>query len=440
MCAPEANLLKRYDVVVAEDGTKQAVPVYDSTEFLISRDETFRPVNLYNAPDGSLYILDLRKGIIQHRAYMTSYLREKIIDRGLDTINNRGRIYRVTRGTDEADPFRNFARMSDAELVKLLASELPYERLTAQQQLISRNATAQQSAIEALARTAENPYGRLHALWTLEGLGRFKESLWLEMMREEQSIVVLETLIRFSEFLPGNEEDFLPHLARIAELNDARLDRQLALRLGGMKSVAALDMLLQLSERRGNDAVFSEALIAGLAGREDNFGAFLSERPNTDSLQRFLKISLENKRAGAVKSPRLPTKLYLDNRTAGFNLFNTYCGACHGLDGQGKENLSPPLVDSEYVSGSKDRLILLVLNGMHGPVTVNGKRYEFQATMPGVKSNPALSDQDIADLLIFLRNSFSTADSWVTAERVAKWRAATGDRETLFTEAELAEY
>ena len=62
---------------------------------MISKDESFRPVSLYNAPDGSLYVLDLRKGVIQHRAYMTSYLREKILKKRLDTINGKGRIYRV---------------------------------------------------------------------------------------------------------------------------------------------------------------------------------------------------------------------------------------------------------------------------------------------------------------------------------------------------------
>ncbi|MEL6821898.1 MAG: dehydrogenase, partial [Calditrichota bacterium] len=89
VCAPEANLIKRY-IQQVRNGQITAVPAYDSSEFLISKDETFRPVNLYNAPDGSMYILDLRKGIIQHRAYMTSYLREKILERGLEAFNGKG--------------------------------------------------------------------------------------------------------------------------------------------------------------------------------------------------------------------------------------------------------------------------------------------------------------------------------------------------------------
>jgi mono/diheme cytochrome c family protein len=81
-----------------------------------------------------------------------------------------------------------------------------------------------------------------------------------------------------------------------------------------------------------------------------------------------------------------------------------------------------------------------MLNGLKGPVTVNGKRYEMNAVMPGIKNNPELSDKDIADLLVFLRNSFSFSSTYVSEEDVAKWRAVTQDREELFTEEELKQY
>src|SRR5437867_6430116 len=72
-------------------GRPQPSPLFPYTtlfrskaEFLASTDERFRPVNLYNAPDGTLYLVDMYRGIIQHAAFMTPYLRKQILDRGLE--------------------------------------------------------------------------------------------------------------------------------------------------------------------------------------------------------------------------------------------------------------------------------------------------------------------------------------------------------------------
>lgn len=95
ICGPEANLVKRV-ILEEQDGRISGVQAYSDREFLISKDETFRPINLYNAPDGAMYVLDLRKGVIQHRAYMTRYLRDQILEKGLDKVNGKGRIYRIS--------------------------------------------------------------------------------------------------------------------------------------------------------------------------------------------------------------------------------------------------------------------------------------------------------------------------------------------------------
>ena len=53
-------------------------------EFLASTDERFRPVNLSLAPDGTLYVVDMYRGIIQHKGYMTEYLRDYVLTHELD--------------------------------------------------------------------------------------------------------------------------------------------------------------------------------------------------------------------------------------------------------------------------------------------------------------------------------------------------------------------
>lgn len=445
VCGPEANLVKRYHLQ-EENGRTRAVPAYDSTEFLISKEETFRPVNLYNGPDGALYILDLRKGVIQHRAYMTSYLREKILDRGLDSISGLGRIYRVVAEENLDAQARDFSSLNTVELVDLLSSDLAYERNFAQQELVHRQDPSIVPALEALALQPDQPYTQLHALWTLEGLDAFSSKLWLEMVQQEQSPLITAQLIRFSGFLaeapteselPAQQMDFF---SKAAQIEAPIVQRHLAVRLGQLPGESALKILGDLIQADPNDPVLREAAISGISGREAELFQALPANETLQGFQEQLQQVMINQDNEDWQAPELPKQTYKDNRTAGFNLFNTHCSSCHGLDGQGKDQLAPPLLNSEYVGGSTDRLILLTLNGLKGPVTVNGKRYEMNAVMPGIKNNPELSDKDIADLLIFLRNSFSFSSTYVSEKDVAKWRAATQDREELFTEEELKQY
>jgi hypothetical protein len=91
---PAANLVSR--IVLSDDGTSlRARKAYENGEFLASTDERFRPVFLTNAPDGTLYIADMYRGIIQDRSSTTLYLRDHIISRKLEQPTDMGRIYRV---------------------------------------------------------------------------------------------------------------------------------------------------------------------------------------------------------------------------------------------------------------------------------------------------------------------------------------------------------
>ncbi len=66
---------------VEANGVKSSKNAYDKTEFIASTDERFRPVNMYNGPDGTLYVVDMYRGIIQDGQYITPYLRQQILDR-----------------------------------------------------------------------------------------------------------------------------------------------------------------------------------------------------------------------------------------------------------------------------------------------------------------------------------------------------------------------
>ena len=98
---PAANLVSR--IILADDGTGlRARKAYERGEFLASTDERFRPVFLSNAPDGTLYIADMYRGIIEHRISITEYLRDQIVARKLEQPVGYGRIYRVMHDTTSA--------------------------------------------------------------------------------------------------------------------------------------------------------------------------------------------------------------------------------------------------------------------------------------------------------------------------------------------------
>jgi len=111
--------------------------------------------------------------------------------------------------------------------------------------------------------------------------------------------------------------------------------------------------------------------------------------------------------------------------------YTQICAQCHQPSGSGEEGKAPPLADSEWVDYSEQRLVRIVLNGIKGPVSVNGR--EFNMEMPGV---PQLDDKTIAGCLTYIRREFGKGQP-VDPTVVGKIRKAIGERDEQWTEAEL---
>jgi mono/diheme cytochrome c family protein len=99
--------------------------------------------------------------------------------------------------------------------------------------------------------------------------------------------------------------------------------------------------------------------------------------------------------------------------------YETYCLACHQPDGAGIPRMNPPLIKTTYVLGDKKKLIGIVLNGLNAGVEIDGETYSNP--MP---AQDFLKDQEIADLLTYVRNSFGNKASMVTVNDVKAVRAA----------------
>ena len=103
----------------------------------------------------------------------------------------------------------------------------------------------------------------------------------------------------------------------------------------------------------------------------------------------------------------------------GEKVFKQYCFACHQMDGKGVPGNFPPLINTDWVNGDKERLIKLVINGMEGPIQVNGVTYNSVMTPHGF-----LSDEEIAGVLTYVRSNFENNSSAVTVEEVQQIRAS----------------
>jgi len=105
------------------------------------------------------------------------------------------------------------------------------------------------------------------------------------------------------------------------------------------------------------------------------------------------------------------------NISEGQLIYNKYCMACHQSDGKGASGRFPPLNKTDWVIGNKERLVHLMLNGMQGPIEINGENYN--GIMP---QHSFLKDNEIAQILTYIRTHFGNTSSSISTEEVAKYR------------------
>lgn len=103
----------------------------------------------------------------------------------------------------------------------------------------------------------------------------------------------------------------------------------------------------------------------------------------------------------------------------GKKVYDEYCLACHQADGRGVPGMNPPITPNDWVQGDKIRLIGVILNGLDEPIEINGESY--QNVMP---AHDFLTDQQVADVLTYVRSNFGNKADAVKLEEVVKVRSA----------------
>lgn len=200
-------------------------------EFLASTDYWFRPVNMYVGPDGALYVLDYYRQIIEHPEWMS----EEAIESGdLLNGNDMGRIYRITGPGSEKTDWNAELPLGDkstADLIPFLAHSNSWWRLNAQRLIIDRDDASVGPELIKLLDESTDSLGRLHALWTLEGLGLIDQDIIIQGLNDPTP-GVRENAVLIAERHLQEYPELTSILAKMEADPDPRVRFQLLCTLG----------------------------------------------------------------------------------------------------------------------------------------------------------------------------------------------------------------
>ena len=363
----------------------------------------------------------------------------------LDTIIGMGRVLRVTAENTELAELPNLNNASTQELIAMLKSSKSWIRDRAQQILIYKQDAAAISDLKTMALEEKNALAQLHALYTLEGLDALSfDFLEKIAVSTSKSITISHALVLLEQFASKENLQSMSILAQKLVLkNNPEIDLYLSISLGAWAQLSEdlfFPILAQLSNKYKNKTIYQDGIINSLRSLEENYVSFLKQQDTKLSNKNFSnKITsvIANKNSNKKNSVFVQTGVHTDNRTAGYNTYRNLCAACHGMDGNGIDGFAPPLKGSEYIMESVERLALIILHGMDGPVHVDGKRYELNNIMPGLVNNSSFSDEDIVNLIDYLHNAFPNNSTGISSEEIKLLRKKKPREGNYYTEDEL---
>ncbi len=270
VCEPTGYLIKRY-LISGKDTHVNAQFAYTKKEFLTSTDERFRPVNLRNAPDGSMYVVDMYKGIFQHKQYLTTYLKKHMIKHRLTKNNNGfGRIYRIyhqDKPLNTKTP--KLSKASNATLASYINHPSAWWRDTAKRLLIQRQAADVTHLLNKTARHHKNPINRICALWTLEGLGQLDNPVVLSAMNSKHTQLQIAGMRCAEQLLQDDfADEILPKYLALANAPSHALRVQAAFSLGQSTQDPAIEKLQKILLSQHNDPFLFDAAISSINGNE----------------------------------------------------------------------------------------------------------------------------------------------------------------------------
>ncbi len=259
--AEPAHNLVHGDVVSARGATYSGAAAFGESEFLASTDSWFMPVFTTTGPDGALYVADFYRKIVEH----PEWIREDFVDdhelfyAGQD----RGRIYRIVPGENQPSEPPRLDQAGASELVERLSHPNRWWRLTAQRLLIERHDQSAIPRLKDLARSGASAAGRMHALWTLEGLDGLDAGLVLGGLGDK-SPEVREQAIRIGESRLSDRR-LVDRMMGMTGDPDGRVRFQLACTLGELPTAISFKPLVKIAADHMEDPWFQVAVLSAAA-------------------------------------------------------------------------------------------------------------------------------------------------------------------------------
>jgi putative membrane-bound dehydrogenase-like protein len=272
------NLVRR-DILSPDGVTFSAAPPQEGVEFLASTDQWFRPTCFANAPDGNLYMMDMYREIIETPLSIPEELKK---DLDFYSGDRQGRIWRLSsKSPRNSRPLNaNLDKLSTEQLVLLLEHENGWHRQTAQRLIVERAGGASASAIRAFLDATKSPVARVHALWTLEGLGKLSESDLLPAFAHPHA-GIREHAVRLSESLPRSEAIERALLGLVSD-PEIRVRYQVAFTLGLADTPARRAALISLAAAGAGNAWIRTAVLSSASNWPVAFFEAFPEKDRED--------------------------------------------------------------------------------------------------------------------------------------------------------------
>ncbi|MEX0779058.1 MAG: PVC-type heme-binding CxxCH protein [Balneolales bacterium] len=358
-------------------------------------DRNFRPVDMEFAPDGSLYLVDWHNVLIGH---MQHNARDPLRDHA------HGRIYRITY---PSRPLVEPAQIDGASIEVLLDNlKLPEYRTRdrTRRELRGRNAPDVLDHISSWTSNLDESDSKyehhmLEALWVSWGLNQVDEDLLRQLLQAED-YRVRAAAVRVLRYAGHQIADQAELLLQSAQDEHGRVRLETIVAASWLEKEKGLAIVNAAGEMPIDDWMIDahQTALAHLNGISVE-----------DIIEEVEDIALQ----GSDREQYIKGKAIYSR--------DGFCGTCHQPNGAGLTSSGfPPLIGTDWVTGSEERLIKLTLKGLMGPIEVLGE--EYPGDVPMTPFGGMLDDDEVAAVLTYVRNAFGNEASVISADQVKEVR------------------
>ena len=369
-----------------------------------SSDTSFRPVDVSIGPDGAMYLCDWFNPVIGH--YQASYADPRR-DR------SHGRIWRITAKGRTPVKQPKLAGMKPAELLEQLKSPERWTRYQAKRLLFDApTAEVLKAADTFIAKNDDE-----HVLMDVCGVFESHES-----PREELVKRLLKAKDARVRAYGARATDSLELLTQAVRDENPRVRLEAVVACAHAAKPEAMEVAVQALERP-TDRFIDYALKQVVKSLKPQFQPVMAKLTFGGNAKQAEYVKKIASAAAVVDHP-------------GKQVYDALCLNCHQPEGKGLPGIYPSIAGSDWAAGDPARLIKMLTHGLSGPIRVNGEEFKQLAPLP--MPPMGLNDQQVADVLSYVRANFSNKATAVTPEEVKTVRAATADRTAIWTAEDLA--